>query len=122
MRRQTVCYSDTVSATGQQITTSNANSQADNEVFLPPQTILTDSPSSPDVTLKITTDEINDTSGETEYSHLRHPTTPDGAVGGKVIDKDYLDADKQESIFDLLVSKYEALINLGSTRRESEGE
>ena len=105
----TVCYSDTVSATEQQITTSNANSQADNEVFLPPQTILTDSPSSPDVTLKITTDEINDTSGETEYSHL--PTRPDGAVGGKVIDKDYLDADKQESIFDLLVSKYEELIN-----------
>ena len=28
---------------------------------------------------------------------------------GKVIDKDYIDADKQDAIFDLLISKYNAL-------------
>ena len=67
------------------------------------------------MTLKITTDEIKDTSGETEYFHL--PITPDGAVGGKVIDKDYTDADKQDAIFDLLISKYNALKKRFSERQ-----
>ena len=104
-----VCYSDTTSATEKQITISNANLQADNEVFLAPQTTPIDFLLSPDVTQKIITDEVTDTSGETEYFHL--PVTPDGAVGGKVVDKDYTDADKQDAIFDLLVSKYNALKN-----------